>query len=141
MLCNAASCICRLLELLAQAVVAPCTAPYVALWLSLMQEALQLSPQHAGTAALTLPLRAACTEAPTNPPVLPAAADMEGVRVGGAAEAAKLLLGSWQCVAAWLAAAETRGELFVCSKAALVCFSPLYQGVGVWGQVQFDVSS
>lgn len=70
-----------------------------------MQQALSLNPQHAGTAALVLPLRTAiCTHD------APAAADAGGQTSVGAASI-QALLEPWRQVAQWMAAADTRGRV------------------------------
>lgn len=95
----------RLLRAAGAALVHPATQAYAALWLSLIQQILCLSPQHAGTAALLLPLRAART---SEQMAAPAAA---GVDAGeqGAGACSQALLETWSLVGCWLAAAGTKG--------------------------------
>lgn len=90
---------CRLLHAAGNALLHPATQPYAPLWLSLVQQALGLSPQHAGTAALVLPLRINASAADSPPAE-------QRVAPGSSRQA---LLEAWRQVAHWLAAPDTRG--------------------------------
>lgn len=114
MLNQGAVCSCypyRLLHTAGKALLNPATQPYAPFWLSLMQQALSLSPQHAGTAALVLPLRTTiCThDAHTATAAVPAAADA-GAQGSAGAASNQALLDTWRQVGYWMAAADTRGR-------------------------------
>lgn len=95
----------RLLRAAGAALVHPATQSYAPLWLSLIQQTLCLSPQHAGTAALVLPLKAVHTSEQL---AAPAAAGVDAREQGDAA-CSQALLETWSLVGYWLAAADTRG--------------------------------
>lgn len=109
----------RLVKALASALACPATQPFALLWLSLVQQAVSLSPSHAGTAALVLPLRTCVANVSAS--AAGGAGGSSRCSEGGCTE---LLQQTWRQIGCWMAAAETRGGCWLIEGSAIAYYTP-----------------